>query len=81
MTRQRKLIILVACLALLVGLFALKITLQLRRGEEVFWLAELWAPSAVLSVGLVTCIEFMMNPGPGKAPAKAGPKKAKKAKR
>ena len=39
-----------------------------RSGQPVFWLAELWAPVGVLSIGLVSCLEYLL-PGPA-APAK-----------
>ncbi|HXC64101.1 MAG TPA: hypothetical protein VNZ67_07065 [bacterium] len=33
-----------------------------RSGQPVFWLAELWAPVGVLSIGLVSCLEYLLPP-------------------
>jgi hypothetical protein len=49
-------------LVAIVVISALKIKGMLDRGEPVFWLAELWAPTAFVSIGLVTCIEFLLPP-------------------
>jgi len=57
--------LLVALVLLGVAAFTvIKIQGMLQRGEPVFWLAELWAPAAVLSIGLVTCIEFLLPQAP-----------------
>ena len=67
MSRQRKALYLFLGLAVVVGLLAAKMVAQVHRGEELFWLAELWAPAAALSIGLVTGIEFLMPPAGSKA--------------
>lgn len=46
-----------AAVAVVTGL---RIQGMLERGEPVFWLEQLWAPAAVLSIGLVTCIEYFL---------------------
>jgi len=84
MSRRRKALYLFLGLGLVLVLLALKMAAQVRRGEELFWLAELWAPAAVLSIGLVTGIEFLIPPKeasvtPVSAPRKS-PKKASKSK-
>jgi hypothetical protein len=82
MTRRRKALTLFLGLAALLLLFAVKMVVEVRRGEDIFWLAELWAPAAVLSIGLVTGIEFLMVPSHQAAsPAQAQPKPVKKARR
>jgi hypothetical protein len=60
MSRRRKALYLFLGLAVVLGLLAAHMVAELRRGEDIFWLAELWLPAAVLSVGLVTGIEFLM---------------------
>ncbi len=62
MSRRRKALYLFLGLTVVVGLLAAKMVAQVRRGEDLFWLAELWAPAAALSIGLVTGIEFLMDP-------------------
>lgn len=69
MTRQAKAAATAAGLVAIAALTALKVHNMLQRGEPVFWLAELWAPAAFLSIGLVTCLEFLM--GPDSPPPKA----------
>ena len=52
-------------------------------GQAVFWLAELWAPSAVLSIGLVSGLDYLMPAAPpssGPRQPGAKPKKPKPAK-
>jgi hypothetical protein len=70
MSRRRKAIYLFLGLALVLALLAAKMIAQVRRGEDLFWLAELWAPAAVLSIGLVTGIEFLMPPSNAKKTGK-----------
>jgi hypothetical protein len=62
MSRRRKALYLFLGLSLVLGLLAAHMVAEVRRGEEIFWLAELWLPAAILSVGLVTGIEFLMPP-------------------
>jgi hypothetical protein len=82
MTRRRKAVTLFLGLAALLLLFAVKMVVEVRRGEDIFWLAELWAPAAALSIGLVTGIEFLMVPNQPLASAgPAHPKPVKKARR
>jgi hypothetical protein len=79
LSRPKKAGLLALGLVAIVVISAFKIKGMLERGEPVFWLAELWAPTAFVSIGLVMCIEFLM---PHEAPAKAGksaPKARKKA--
>jgi hypothetical protein len=76
LSRPKKALIVALALLAIVVISALKIKGMLDRGEPVFWLAELWAPTAFVSIGLVTCIEFLM---PSAAPA--GTPKARKKKR
>jgi hypothetical protein len=71
MSRRRKALYLFLGLAVVLALLGAKMIAQVRRGEELFWLAELWAPAACLSIGLVTGIEFLMPPAnPKKSPKK-----------
>lgn len=37
-------------------------------GRPVFWLAELWAPVGVLSIGLVSGLDFLLPHPPPAAP-------------
>jgi hypothetical protein len=71
MSRQRKALAVAVVLGLVGVLFGLRIQGLLQRGEDVFWLAELWAPAAFLSIGLVTGLEILLakdaQPGPPKA--------------
>jgi hypothetical protein len=60
LSRRRKALYLFLGIALVLALLAAHMVAELRRGEDIFWLAELWAPAAVLSIGLVTGIEFLM---------------------
>jgi hypothetical protein len=69
MTRNRKALYLFLGLAVVLALLAAKMVMQVRRGEELFWVAELWAPAAVLSIGVVTGLEFLMAPSRHPAPA------------
>ena len=67
---RRKIGVLLALgLLAIAAISAYKIQAMLQRGETVFWLAELWAPADFLSIGLVTCIEFMVGPAAPAAPA------------
>jgi len=76
MTRPRKALYLFLGLAVVLALLAAKMIMQVRRGEELFWVAELWAPAAVLSIGVVTGLEFLMTP-PAAKPVKKPKKTAK----
>jgi hypothetical protein len=60
---------------LVTAISGFKIKGMLDRGEPVFWLAELWVPAAFLSIGLVTCVEFLL---PASAPAAASKAPAKR---
>ena len=72
MSRRRKALYLFLGLGLVLALLAAKMVAQVQRGEDLFWLAELWAPAAVLSIGLVTGIEFLIEP---RSEARKKPKK------
>jgi hypothetical protein len=50
-------------------------------GQPVFWLQELWAPSGLLSVGLVSGLDFLMPPPPGPSQAPKNPRKAPRSRR
>ena len=76
MSRRRKALFLFLGLGLVLGLMAANLIAEARRGEDIFWLAELFVPAAVLSIGLVTGLEFLM---PVKStPLVTKPAKAKK---
>jgi hypothetical protein len=62
MDRKKKALIIAVALAVVAGLFGYKFYAELARGEHIFWLAELWPPAAVLSIGVVTCLEFLVGP-------------------
>ena len=47
-------------------------------GQPVFWLAELWAPVGVLSIGLVSGLDFLL---PHPAPPPAAPPRRRKGRR
>ena len=51
------------------------------RGKEVNWLAELWAPFALLSIGLVSFTELLLQPARPKGPAEPAPRPLKARKR
>jgi hypothetical protein len=78
MTRKQKALLTAVALVGITVISALKIKGMLDRGEPVFWLSELWAPAAFLSIGLVTCLEFLV--GPENAPAKAKSRRSGKRK-
>lgn len=78
MNRRARGLLMAAILVAIAAFTYLRIHGMLQRGEPVFWLAELWAPSAVLIIGLVTCIEFFLPQAPAAQPAPAKPKRAKK---
>jgi hypothetical protein len=71
MSRQRKALAVAVVLGLVGVLFGLRIHGLLERGEAVFWLAELWAPAAFLSIGLVTGLELLLTKAPPAATKKA----------
>ena len=77
--RDRALLIGLGLLAL-VALSALHIHAKLARGESVFWLAELWAPTAFFSAGLVTGIEALLPSRAPEAATKAPRRRAKRKK-
>ena len=83
MNRRMRGVLVALALLVVAAVTALKIQGMLQRGEPVFWLAELWAPAAVLSIGLVTCIEFLMPPAHAvsAAPGLLKPPKRKKARK
>jgi hypothetical protein len=60
MSRRTKGLLALLGLAATAAAFGYHIQGQLARGEHIFWLAELWPPAAVLSIGLVTCLEFLV---------------------
>lgn len=62
MSRKQKALLLGLALLVVAGITARRLGGMLERGEPVFWLAELWAPTAFLSLGLVTCLEFLLPP-------------------
>ncbi len=83
MSRRRKALYLFLGLGVVMALWAAKMIAEVRRGEEIFWLAELWAPAAVLSIGMVTGIEFLLGSSHSAGSSQAVPagkarKKAKK---
>ena len=71
MTRRTKGLLAALGLAATAAAFAYKIHGQWERGDHIFWLAELWPPAAVLSIGLVTCLEFLMPVAAKTAPETA----------
>lgn len=76
LSRPKKALLVAAGLVAIVVISALKIKGMLDRGEPVFWLAELWAPTAFVSIGLVTCIEFLLPAAP--APGPKSPRKKRR---
>jgi hypothetical protein len=67
MTRKRRGLLLVLGLLAVAAISAWHIQSLLQSGQPVFWLAELWAPVGVLSIGVVSCLEYLL-PGPAAAP-------------
>jgi hypothetical protein len=66
-------------LALIALFFGLRIHAELARGQQVFWLAELWSPAAVMTIVVVVCIDLLVPPRPpsgGAARPKARPRSA-----
>jgi hypothetical protein len=53
---------LMALMALVALLWGLKIKRELDQGLQIFWLAELWAPTAVFSIGFLTALEILFKP-------------------
>jgi hypothetical protein len=77
MNRKQRGLLFVLGLLAIAAIFAWHIHGLLQSGQPVFWLAELWAPVGVLSIGVVSCLEYLL-PGPGApnaGPKKAGPKR------
>lgn len=60
LSRRKRSVLIGLGLLLLLLLTVLHIRAKMRRGEAIFWLAELWAPTAFFSAGLVTGIEYLM---------------------
>jgi hypothetical protein len=58
-------------LAAVGAFFGFRIHAELARGQQVFWLAELWPPAAVFSVMVVVCIDLLV---PASPPAQGAPK-------
>lgn len=77
MTRKQKAAATAAALLLVAVVTAVKIRGSLLRGEPIFWLEALWAPAAFLSIGLVTCLEFLLADAPPAKPASL-PRRRKK---
>lgn len=73
MSRRRKAVLLFLGLALFVGLTIASMVAKVRRGEDLLWISELWLPAAVLSIGVVTGIEFLMPPPKTTVPTPAAP--------
>ena len=59
-------------LVVVAAVFGFKIHAELVRGEQIVWLAVLWPPAAVLSIGLVTCLEFLVPQDPASKPPAKG---------
>lgn len=74
LSRRQKGVLLAIALLIVAAVTALKVHNMLQSGEPVVWLAELWAPAAFMSIGLVTCLEYFMLPE--RAVAKSAPDKA-----
>lgn len=62
LSRHQKGTLLAVVLLIAAVATALKVHSLLQSGEPVLWLAELWAPTAFLSYGLLTCLEFFLLP-------------------
>ena len=62
MSRRRKALFFFLGLSLVLGLIAASIVAKVRRGEDLLWIAELWMPAAVLSIGVVVGIEYLIGP-------------------
>lgn len=58
--------------------FGFRIHAELARGQQIFWLAELWPPAAVFSVMVVVCIDLLV---PAAHPAKGGARPKEKERR
>jgi hypothetical protein len=76
MTRKQRGLLLVLGLLAVAAISAWHIQSLMQSGQPVFWLAELWAPVGVLSIGVVSCLEYLL-PGPG-GPAKPSQKSGAK---
>ena len=80
MNRKQRGVLLVLGLLAVAAISAWHILSLLHSGQPVFWLAELWAPVGVLSIGVVSCLEYLMPPPAaphGRAPS-APPAPAKR---
>jgi hypothetical protein len=64
MTRKQRGLLLVLGLLAVAAISVWHIQSLMQSGQPVFWLAELWAPVGVLSIGVVSCLEYLL-PGPG----------------
>jgi len=62
MTRKQRGWLLALGLLAVAAIFSWRLVVLARSGQPVFWLAELWAPVGVLSIGLVSCLEYLMPP-------------------
>ena len=73
--RRLGILVLVGVLAM-AGIVGWHIWTLLQSGQAVFWLQELWAPTGLLSIGLVSGLDFLMPPPP---PPALAPKPRRKA--
>lgn len=62
MSRRRKALFFFFGLSLVLGLIAASIAAKVRRGEDLLWIAELWLPAAVFSIGMVVGVEYLIGP-------------------
>ena len=72
MNRKQRGLLLVLGLVAVAAISAWHMHGLLQSGQPVFWLAELWAPVGVLSIGVVSCLEYLLPspPAPVKRPQK-----------
>jgi hypothetical protein len=62
MSRKQRGMLLILGLLAVASISAWHLVALQRSGQPVFWLAELWAPVGVLSIGLVSCLEYLLPP-------------------
>jgi hypothetical protein len=79
MNRKQRGLLLVLGLLAVAAIFAWHLHGLLQSGQPVFWLAELWAPVGVLSIGVVSCLEYLIpaQPSPSAVPQKAPAKRTR----
>jgi hypothetical protein len=71
MDRRRLGILMLVGVLAVAGIVAWHVRSLIQSGQPVFWLAELWAPTGLLSIGLVSGLDLLMPHAKPAAPTRA----------